>query len=168
MAQKKFRISSESLSSDDSFQTSSDESSGLGRRKIPTKPVIQSNKLSTFLAKNNYDNEETPLKQTHEDAFPLKQENSKGIKRLHINCGFLDNEHVFMLPKTSLKYQQYEDVHVEITQNLYNAYSMTKSFFVEKYFEIWDPQIHSPRTYIQIFYVAYLIEECGTKKHYPL
>ena len=41
-------------------------------------------------------------------------------------------------------------------------------FFVEKYFESWDPKIHGPRNCLQSFYVAALIEECGTKKNYPL
>ena len=39
---------------------------------------------------------------------------------------------------------------------------------VEKDFDIWDPKIHGPRNYLQSFYVAALIEECGTEKHYPL
>ena len=60
MAQNTIIISSESLSSDDSFETCSDESSGSGRRKIPTKTVMTSNKSSTFPAKQKSDNEETP------------------------------------------------------------------------------------------------------------
>ena len=46
--------------------------------------------------------------------------------------------------------------------------TVRKSFFVEKYFETWDPKIHGPYNYPQSFYVASLIDECGTKKHYPL
>ena len=80
----------------------------------------------------------------------------------------MDTEHVFMLPKTWLEYQQYADVHVDITQNFYNAYCTQKRVFVEKYFKSWDPKIHSPRNYLQIFYLDALIEECGTEKHYPL
>ena len=57
---------------------------------------------------------------------------------------------------------------MEITQNLYNAYYTPKSFYVEKYFESWDPKIHGPRKYLQIFYVAALIDECGNKNHYTL
>ena len=41
-------------------------------------------------------------------------------------------------------------------------------FFVEKYFESWDPKFYGPRNYLQIFYVAALIEECGIDNHYPL
>ena len=41
-------------------------------------------------------------------------------------------------------------------------------FVVEKYFETWDPKIHGPRNYLQSFYVAALIDEFGTNKHYPL
>ena len=90
------------MSSDESLETLSDESSGSGRRQIPTKPVMSSNKSSTFPAKHKSDNEETPLKQPHQDAFTSKQETLEIIKRLHIKCGFLDTEHLFMLPKTWL------------------------------------------------------------------
>ena len=41
-------------------------------------------------------------------------------------------------------------------------------FVVEKYFESWDPKIHSPRNYLQNFYVDAIIDECGNKKHYTL
>ena len=80
----------------------------------------------------------------------------------------MDNEYLFVLPKNWLEYQQYEDVHVTITQNLYNAYCTPTSFFVEKYFEIWDPKIYGPRNYLRGFYVAAPIEECGTEKHFLL
>ena len=139
------------MSSDDSLETSSDESSGSGRRQIPTKPVISYNKSSTFPAKHKSDNEETPLKQPHQDAFTSKQETLEIIKRLHIKCGFLDTEHLFMLPKTWLEYLQYEEVDVEITENLYNANCTPTSFFVEKDFESWDPKIHGPCSYLHIF-----------------
>ena len=81
------------------------------------------------------------------------------LKPLHIKCGFLDTENLFMLPKTWLEYQKYAGVHVEITQNFYNAYCTQKYFFVEKDFESWDSKIHSPHDYLQSFYVAALIEE---------
>ena len=126
MVQNTIIISSESLSSDNSLETSSIESSGSGSRQIPTKPVLPYNKSSTFRAKHKSDNEETPLKQSHQDAFTSKQETLERIKRLHINCGFLYNEHLFMLPKTWLEYQQYVDVHVNITQNFYNSYCTQK------------------------------------------
>ena len=135
MAHNNIIISSESSYSDDLLETSSDESSGSGRRQIPTKPVMSSNKSSKFPAKHKYDNEETPFKQPHQDAFTSKQETLEIIKRLNIKCGLLDTEHLFTIHKTWLEYQQYEDVHVEITQNLYNAYCMPKYVFVEKYFE---------------------------------
>ena len=72
--------------------------------------------------------------------------------------GFLDTEHLFMLPKTWLEYQQYADVHVEFTKDLYNAYCTQKNVFVEKDFESWVPKIHSPCNYLQIFYVTTIIE----------
>ena len=45
---------------------------------------------------------------------------------------------------------------------------MPKSVFDEKDFESWDPKIHGHHNYLQNFYVASLIDECGTNKHYPL
>ena len=45
---------------------------------------------------------------------------------------------------------------------------MPKSFFAEKDFDIWDSKIHSPRNYLQSFYVAALVGKCGTMNHYPL
>ena len=39
-----------------------------------TKSVTSSNKSSTFTAKRESDNEETPLKQTHQEASTSKQE----------------------------------------------------------------------------------------------
>ena len=151
-------ISSESLYSDDSLEKSSDDSYDSGRRQIPTKPVISSNKSSTFTAKQKSDNEETHLEKPHQDAFTSKQETLERIKLLHTKCCFLDTEHLFMLPKTWLEYQQYANVHVDITQNFYNAYCTQKYCFVEKYFESWDPKIHGPRNHLQSFYVAALIE----------
>ena len=73
-----------------------------------------------------------------------------------------------MLPKTCLKYLQYKEVDVDITENLYNANCKPKPFFIEKYFESWYPKIHGPCHCLQSFYVAALIDECGTNNHYPL
>ena len=135
-------ISSESLSLDDSLEALSVESYGSGIRKIPTKTVTKTNKSSTFTAKHKSDNKETTLEKPHQDAFTSKQEALEIIKRLHIKCGFFDTEHLFMIPKTWLEYQQYKDVQVEITKNLYNTYCMPRSFYVEKYFESWDTKIY--------------------------
>ena len=122
MAQNTIIISYEYSYSDKLFETSSDDSSDSGRRKIPTKPVMSSNKSSTFPAKHKSDNEETPLKQPHQDTFTSKQETLEIIKWLHIKYGFLDTENLFMIPKSWLEYQQYADVHVEITKQFYNYY----------------------------------------------
>ena len=67
-----------------------------------------SNKASTFPAKNKYDNEETPLINTHQETFKPKQETLERINLLHIKCGFLYAEHLFIIPKTWLEYLQYE------------------------------------------------------------
>ena len=98
------------------------------------------------------------MKHPHQDAFTSKQETLEIINQLHIKCRFWDTEHLFMLTKTWLEYQQYENVHVAITQNLYNAYCTPKYFYVEKYFESSDTKIHGPRNYHQSFYVAALVE----------
>ena len=63
---------------------------------------MSSNKASTFPAENKSDNEETPLKKTHQGPFTSKQETLERIKRLHIKCGFLYTEHLFIIPKTWL------------------------------------------------------------------
>ena len=78
MAHNYIEISSDYLSSSssyDSLETSSDESSDSVKSQKPTKPVTSSNKPSTFPAKHKSDNEETPLKQPHQEAFTPKQEN---------------------------------------------------------------------------------------------
>ena len=93
-------ISSESLSSDDLLDPSSNESSGSGRRQILTRPGISYNKSSTFTDKLKSDNEGTTLKQPHQYTFTSKQETLEIIKQLHIKCDLLDNEHLFILPKT--------------------------------------------------------------------
>ena len=41
-------------------------------------------------------------------------------------------------------------------------------FFVEKNLIVEIPKIHGLRNYLQILYVAALIEECATNKNYPL
>ena len=61
-----------------------------------------SNKSSTFPAEHNDDNEETPLKKTHQGPFTSKHDTLEIIKRLHTKCGFLDAEYLFMRPKTWL------------------------------------------------------------------
>ena len=99
MAQNTIIILSESLSSDDSLETSYNESSGSGIIQIPSKPVTSSNKASTLPAKHKSDNEEKPLGKTHQGPFTSKQETLEIIKRLHIKCGFLDTDNLFMLPK---------------------------------------------------------------------
>ena len=129
MAQKYIEISfdsSSSSSSDDSLETSSDGSSDSGTRQKATKPETSSNKSSTFPAKHRSDNEETPLKQPHQDTFALKQESLEIIKRLHIKCVFFDTEHLFIFPINELNYHKSPDVNMEIAQNFYNAYCMTK------------------------------------------
>ena len=96
------------------LETSSDESSDSDTSQIPTKPVTLSNKSSTFTAKHKSDNEKTPLKQPHQYTFTPKQETLEITNWLHIKSGFLDTEHLFMLPINWLYYQEVQDVNVEI------------------------------------------------------
>ena len=39
--------------------------------------------------------------------------------------------------------------------------TVRQNIFVEKYFNSWDPKIHGPCNYLQIFYVSALIDKCG-------
>ena len=97
-----------------------------------------------------------------------KEETLERIKRLHINCGLSVTENLFMIPINWLNYHKVPDVNVEIAQFFNNANCTPKSVFVEKDSNGWDPKIHGPRNYIQIFYVAAPIDECRTNNHYPL
>ena len=110
-----------------------------GRRQIPSKPVTSSNKSSTYPAKHKSDNEETPVKKTHQGSFTSKQETLEIINWLHIKCGFLDTENLFMLPKTWLEYLQYEEVDVEISENLYNANCTSKYFLLRNISRVGIP-----------------------------
>ena len=83
-------------------------------------------------------------------------------------CGFLYTEHLFILHINWLNHLKVPDVNVDILDNFYNTYCTQKYFFIEKYFESWDPKIHGPHIYLQNFYVADIIDKCGTTKHYPL
>ena len=80
----------------------------------------------------------------------------------------MDYEHLFVLPSIWSNHSKVPDVNVEIVQNFYNAYSTPKPISVEKDIDSWNPKIHGPRNYLQSFYVASLIDKCGTMMHYPL
>ena len=73
-----------------------------------------------------------------------------------------------MLPINWLNHHKVPDVNVDIVQNIYKSYTIPTYFFVEKYFDSWDPKIHGPHNYLQIFYVASLMDKYGTTKHCPL
>ena len=104
-------------------------------------------RLNTSLIMNKH-----PWKKTHKGPFTSKQKTLERINRLHNKCGFLDNEHLFMLTKTWLEYLQYEEVDVEILENLYNANCTPKSYFVGKDFESWDPK----STVLVIIFVVFM------------
>ena len=88
--------------------------------------MSSSNKSYIFQAKRRSDNEETPLKQPHHDAFTSKQEVLEIIKRSHKNCGLLDTEHLFVLPINWLNRREVPDVNVDILENFYDAYRPPK------------------------------------------
>ena len=71
----------------------------------------------------------------------------------------MDTEHLFMLPINWLNHHEVTDVNVEIVQNLYNAYSTPKSFFVDKDSDSWDQKIHVVCNDLQSFYVKFLIDK---------
>ena len=62
-----------------------------------------------------------------------------------------------MRTKTWLEYLQYEEVVVDITENLYNANCTPKYVLFYKDFESWDPKIHGPYNYLKRFCVVALI-----------
>ena len=132
--------SSSSFSSDDSSETSLDDSSDLGTWQNPTKPVTSSNKSSTYPVKIKSDNEETPLKQPHQDAFTPKQYILEKIKRLHIKCGFLDTEHLFRLLINWLSHREVPEVNFEIVKNFYNAYCMPNLFLLRNILIVGIPK----------------------------
>ena len=103
------------------------------------------------------------MKQPHQDAFTSKQITLEIIKRLHIKCGFLDTEHLFMLPNNWLEYQEYADVNVYIKQNFYNTHCTKKSCFVETDFESWDSKIHGPCNYLLIFMWPLSLKNAGPR-----
>ena len=107
------------------------------------------------------------MKKNLQGPFTSKQENLEEIKLLHIKCEFLDIEHLFMIPKTWLEFLQYEEIDVEITDNLYNSNCTPKYIFVEKYLETYDPKIYAPCNYLQSFCVTDLIDEFRTNNKYP-
>ena len=80
------------------------------------------------------------MKKTHQGPFTLKQETLEIIKQLHIKCGFLDTENLFMLPKTWLEYLQYEEVEVDISENLYNAKCNPKYFLLRNISRVGIPK----------------------------
>ena len=71
-----------------------------------------------------------------------------------------------MLPINWLNHHKVPDVNVDIVQNIYKSYTIPTYFFVEKYFDSWDPKIHGPRKYLLSFHVDALIEEYGTNKNH--
>ena len=104
------------MSSDESLETLSDDSSDSGTRQKQNKPVTSYNKSSKFQAKLRSDNEEIPLKQPNHDAFTSKQDILERINCLHKNCGFLDTEHLFMLPFNWLNHREVPDVNMDILE----------------------------------------------------
>ena len=146
---------------------SSDDNTDSETSKISSEPVTLSNKASTFTAEHKSDNEETPLKKTHAGPWTSKKEVLETIKHLHLKCGNKYYYHLYILTSRWLCLLQFETIGEEIYENLQNAYCTPLEFFVEKFFDVWDSEIHGPRNYLQSFYLAALIQKCGEKKHYP-
>ena len=77
----------------------------------------------------------------------------------------MDTKYLLMLPINWMNITKFRAFMWRLQKN-YNAYCTPKSFFVEKYFYSWDPNIHGPRNYLLSFYVANIIDQCSTTKHY--
>ena len=142
---------------------SSDDNSDSERSEISSEPATSSNKVSTFPAEHNSDNEDTPLKKNHAIPWTSKKDVLEIIKTLHLNCGNEQYEHLYILPSRWLWLLQFETIGEEFYENLQNAYCTPLEFFVEKKFNIWDPEIHGPRNYLQSFYLAAFIQKCRGK-----
>ena len=104
------------------------------------------------------------MKQPHQDALTSKQEILEIIKQLHVKCGFLDTEHVFMLPINWLNNHEFPDVNVDIAQMFYNTYCTPKSFLAKKDFDSWDLKIHGPRKYHQSFMWTLSLMNAGPRR----
>ena len=76
----------------------SDSYSDSETSKKSSEPAMSYNKVSTFPAEHNYDNEATPLKKTHAGPWTLKKEVLETIKKLHLKCGNEHYEHLYILP----------------------------------------------------------------------
>ena len=135
--------------------------------KYHPKTATSSNKASTFPAEHNSNNEETPLKKNHAGPWTSRKEVLETIKKLHFKCGYEYYEHLYILPSIWLYLPQFEKTGEEIYEHLKTSYCTPLEFFVVKIFNIWDPEIHGPRNYLQRFYLAALIKKCGGKNHYP-
>ena len=95
-----------------------------------------------------------------------KKEVLEKIKKLYFKCGGDANyEHLYILPSKWIDLLKYEITGDEIYDNLQNAYCTPYEFFVEENFDIWHPKIHGPRNYLQSFYLAALIQNCGENPH---
>ena len=73
-----------------------------------------------------------------------------------------------MPPINWLDYHEVPDVNAEIAKMFLQCLLYANIFFAEKYFDNWDPKIHSPCNCLKGFNVASLIDEYGTNQHYPL
>ena len=93
----------------------------------------------------------------------LKKRSFRNNQKLHLKYGNEHYEYLYILPSRWVCLLHFETIGEEIHENLQNAYCMPLEYFVEKHFDIWDPEIHSPREYLQSFYLASLIQKCGEK-----
>ena len=81
-----------------------------------------------------------------------------------MKCDNENYEHLYIFPSRWLWSLQFETIGEEIYENLQNVYCTPLECFVEKIFDVWDPEIHGPRNYLQSFYLAALIQKTRRKK----
>ena len=80
------------------------------------------------------------MKQPHQDAFTSEKYILEIIKRLHIRCIFLGNEHLSMLPINWLNHREVPYFNVKIVQNFYNAYCTLKYFLLRNISRVRIPK----------------------------
>ena len=99
----------------------------------------------------------------HAEPWTSKKEVLETIKKLYLKCGYEHYEHLYILPSRWLCLIQFETIGEEIYEKLQNTYCTPLEFFVGKFFDNWDPEIHGPRNYLLSFYLAALIQKCRKK-----
>ena len=88
----------------------SDENSDSETSEISSELAMSSNKVSTFPAEHNYNNEETPFKKTMLE-HGHKKDVLETIKKLHFKCGGNElYENLYILPSQWINLLKFEKI----------------------------------------------------------